>query len=234
MQQRDDLESACRNTIASAMRELGLKSRVLRPFKPTTTQADPCKRPAENILQQDFNVDQPNQKWVTDITYIDTDTGWVYMAAVMDCFSRKVVGWSISHSLSTELVCGALHDAIEKRRPNLHNNELLHHSDRGSQYTSDAYQKMLKTLGIACSMSRTGCCYDNAAMERLIWSVKQEWTNHHSYADLADARSSIFQYIEMFYNRKRIHQKLGYMTPEQYEAKYEKAKTVHAPEDYVA
>jgi len=227
MQQRNDLESACRNTVAAAMRELDLKSRVCKTFKPTTTQADPSKRPADNVLQQNFEADRPNQKWVTDITYIDTDTGWVYLAAVMDCFSRKVVGWSIHDSLVTALVSDALHDAIEQRRPNIWNNELLHHSDRGCQYTSDAYQHTLKTLGITCSMSRTGCCYDNAAMERFFWSVKQEWTNHHSYADLADARSSLFQYIEMFYNRTRIHQTLGYMTPEQYE-------TVHAPEMNVA
>ncbi len=227
MQERHDLESACRNTVAAAMRELGLKSRVCRTFKPTTTQVDPSKRPADNVLQQNFEADRPNQKWVTDITYIDTDTGWVYLAAVMDCFSRKVVGWSIHDSLATQLVTDALHDAIERRRPSIWDNALLHHSDRGCQYTSDAYQHTLKTLGITCSMSRTGCCYDNAAMERLFWSVKQEWSNHHSYVDLADARSSIFQYIEMFYNRKRIHQTLGYMTPEQYEA-------VHAPEMNVA
>jgi len=227
MQQRDDLESACRNTVASAMRELGLNSRAFKGFKPTTTQVDSRKHPAENLLEQNFDADWPNQKWVTDITYIGTDEGWIYLAAVMDCFSRKVVGWSLNDLLATELVSDALHDAIEKRCPNIIGEGLLHHSDRGCQYTSDAYQNTLKTLGITCSMSRTGCCYDNAAMERFFWSLKQEWTNHHTYADLADARSSVFQYIEMFYNRKRIHQTLGYMTPEQYE-------TDHAPETNVA
>jgi len=239
MRQRDDLASACRNTVALAMRELGLKSRVCKTFKPTTTPADPGKRPAENVLQQNFQADRPNHKWVTDITYIDTDAGWVYLAAVMDCFSRKVVGWSINDSRVTEWVSDALRNAIEKRRPDIQNNELLHHSDRGCQYTSDAYQQTLRTLGITCSMSRTGCCYDTpggAAMERFFWSLKQEWTNHHTYVDLTDARSSVFQYIEMFYNRKRIHQTLGYMTPEQYETQHqrEQAKAVHAPETKVA
>ena len=227
LRERDDMESACRNTVASAMRELGLKSRVCKAFKPTTTQADPSKRPADNVLQQDFAAGRPNEKWVTDITYIATDAGWVYLAAVMDCFSRKIVGWSLHDSLATALVSAALHNAIEQRRPNIIGEGLLHHSDRGCQYTSDAYQHTLETLGITCSMSRTGCCYDNATMERFFWSVKHEWTNHHTYADLAAARSSIFRYIEMFYNRKRIHQALGYMTPEQYE-------TVHAPESDVA
>ena len=234
MHQRDDLESACRNTVASAMRELGLKSRVFKMFKPMTTQLDPRKRPAENVLQQNFEADGPDQKWVTDITYLATDCGWIYLAAVLDLFSRKVVGWSISDSLQTELVSDALRDAIESRRPDIVNNELLHHSDRGCQYTSDAYQQTLKTLGITCSMSRTGCCYDNAVMERFFWSLKQEWTNHHSYTDLADGRSSVFQYIEMFYNRKRIHQTLGYMTPEQYETEHEQTKAVGAPETNVA
>lgn len=235
MQQRDDIESACRNTVASAMRELGLKSRVCKTFKPTTTQVDPSKRPAENLLQQNFQADRPNQKWVTDITYLATSGGWIYLAVVLDLFSRKVVGWSISHSLATALVRDALRDAIENRQPDIANNELLHHSDRGCQYTSDAYQQTLKTLGITCSMSRTGCCYDNAVMERFFWSLKQEWTNHEAYVDLADARSSVFQYIEMFYNRKRIHQTLGYMTPEQYESKYDPSnKTVLAPETNVA
>ena len=234
LRQRDDLESACRNTVASAMRELGLKSRVVKRFRPTTTQVDPSRRPAENLLEQDFEADRPNHKWVTDITYLATNRGWVYLAAVMDCFSRKVVGWSIRDSLATELVSDALRDAMEKRRPDIQDHELLHHSDRGCQYTSDAYQKTLQTLGITCSMSRTGCCYDNAAMARFLWSLKQEWTNHHTYVDLADARSSVFQYVEMFYNRKRIHQTLGYLTPEQYENQHEQTKTVHAPEINVA
>ena len=151
--QQDELESACRNTVAAAMRELGLQSRVRKAFTPTTTQVDPSREPAPNQLDRDFTATAPNRKWVTDITYLATAQGWVYLAAVLDLFSRKVVGWAIGHSLATELVSAALRAAIESRRPA--GKELLHHSDRGSQYTSEAYQQALRTLGIKCSMSRT-------------------------------------------------------------------------------
>ena len=160
----DKLETACRNTVARAMREMGLKSRISKAFRPTTTQTDPTKRPAPNVLDRDFTATRPNQKWVTDITYLPTLDGWVYLAAVLDLFSRKVVGWAISDSLATPLVAEALRRAVESRRPI--GGELLHHSDRGCQYTSDAYQRTLATLGIECSMSRRGNCYDNAVAER--------------------------------------------------------------------
>lgn len=218
VREREDLESACRNTVAAAMRELGLASRVSKRFKPTTTQADPTKRPAENQLDRDFTADAPNRKWVTDITYLPTAAGWVYLAVVVDLFSRKAIGWSIGPSLETQLVRDALRQAIEERRPD--GKRLLHHSDRGSQYTSDAYQTILRTLGITCSMSRTGCCFDNAAMERFFWSLKHEWTNHQTFATLEDARLSVFKYIETFYNPLRIHQTLGYLSPNQYEAEH--------------
>jgi len=172
LQQREGLETACRNTVARAMREMGLKSRICKRFTPTTTQADPTKQPAENKLDRDFTADAPNRKWVTDITYLATATGWVYLAVVVDLFSRKAVGWSIGDSLATELVSDALRCAIERRRPDC--KQLLHHSDRGCQYASDAYQQTLKLLGVTCSMSRRGCCYDNAAMERFWWSLKHE------------------------------------------------------------
>lgn len=213
---REDLETACRNTVAATMQELGLRSRIAKAFKPTTTQADPSKQPAENKLDRDFTADAPNRKWVSDITYLPTAAGWVYLAVVIDLFSRKVIGWSITASLATELVSEALRRAIESRRPD--GKRLLHHSDRGCQYTSDAYQKILRTLGITCSMSRTGCCFDNAAMERFFWSLKHEWTNHETFATLEEARLSVFQYIETFYNRVRLHQTLGYLSPDQYEA----------------
>jgi putative transposase len=216
LQQSDELESACRNTVATAMRELGLKSRVSKSFTPTTTKSDPSKRPAENNLDRDFTAKAPNRKWVTDITYLPTATGWVYLAVVLDPFGRKVVGWSIGTSLATELVSDALRQAIENRRPE--GQQLLHHSDRGCQYTSDAYQQTLRTLGIECSMSRTGNCYDNAVMERFFWSLKHEWTKHESFENLEEARLSVFKYIETFYNRVRIHQSLGYKSPDQYEA----------------
>jgi putative transposase len=214
--QNDELESACRNTVARAMRELGLKSRVIKTFRPTTTQADPAHRPAPNTLDRDFTAPAPNRKWVTDITYLATAEGWVYLAVVLDLFSRKVVGWSLGRSLETPLVADALRQAIETRRPA--GKELLHHSDRGSQYTSEAYQRTLKTLGIECSMSRTGECYDNAVAERFFWSLKHEWTKHESFRDLEAARLSVFKYIETFYNALRLHQTLGYKSPNQFEA----------------
>jgi putative transposase len=135
---------------------------------------------------------------------------------VLDLFSRKVVGWSIGDSLATPLVSDALRHAIENRRPD--GNQLLHHSDRGCQYTSDAYQQTLRTLGITCSMSRRGDCYDSAAMERFFWSLKHEWTNQDHLTDLQAARMSVFKYIETFYNPVMTHQTLGYLSPDQYEA----------------
>lgn len=214
------LQSACRNTVALAMQEMGLKSRVSKQFKPTTTVTDPSKQPAENILSQDFRATRPNQKWVADITYLPTLVGWVYLAVVIDLFSRKVVGWSMSDRLTTPLITDAMKQAVEQRRP--HGGELLHHSDRGCQYTSDAYRQMLAKLGITCSMSRTGCCYDNAVAERFFWSLKHEWTKFESYSDMDSARWSVFKYIETFYNSERIHQTLGYKTPNQFEHDHDK------------
>ena len=212
------LETACRNTVAKTMCELQLKSKVSKRFKPTTTINDPSKKPAENILNQVFDTDQPNQKWVTDITYLPLVNGFVYLAVVLDLFGRKVVGWELSDSLTTPLISDALRDAIEKRRPET--SGLLIHSDRGCQYTSDEYQSQLKTMNITCSMSRTGCCYDNAVMERFFWSLKNEWTKFESFKDIDQARESVFKYIETFYNSKRVHQSLDYLTPNQFELNF--------------
>lgn len=209
------LESACRNTVAKAMQEMGLKSRVSKKFKPTTTVGDPNSKPAPNVLDQDFSATAPNQKWVADITYLPTLAGWVYLAVVIDLFSRKVVGWSMSDRLTTPLVTEAMKNAVELRRPQT--GTLIHHSDRGCQYTSDAFQEILATMGITCSMSRTGCCYDNAVAERFFWSLKHEWTKFESFADITEARWSVFKYIETFYNSVRIHQALNYQTPVQFE-----------------
>jgi putative transposase len=220
MQTDKGLESACRNTVSKAMLDLGLKSKVLKTFRPTTTVVDPTKKPAENLLDQDFTIDEPDRHWVADITYLPTRCGWVYLAVVLDLFSRKVVGWSIRDSLATPLVSDALRQAIESRRPDF--SRLLHHSDRGCQYTSDAFQGVLQGLGITCSMSRTGCCYDNAVMERFFWSLKQEWTNHESYDDLQEARIGVFKYIETFYNTTRLHQTLDYQSPNHFEEEYQR------------
>lgn len=217
----DGLESACRNTVAKAMQDLGIKSRVSGKFKPTTTETDPRKKPAPNILAQDFKADAPNQKWVADITYLPTLAGWVYLAVVIDLFSRKVVGWKMGDRLTTPLVTGALKNAIESRKPNT--KDLIHHSDRGCQYTSEAFQKIMQTTNITCSMSRTGCCYDNAVVERFFWSLKHEWTKFEQFENLDQARISVFKYIESFYNSKRIHQTLEYQTPDEAERKYHAA-----------
>lgn len=215
LREDDRLETACRNTVAKAMKEIGIKSRVFSKFKPTTTVADPDKKPAVNILNQDFKATATNQKWVADITYLPTLAGWVYLAVVIDLFSRKVVGWSMSDRLTTPLVTEAMKHAIEQRQPE--RDSLIHHSDRGCQYTSDAFQQLIKTMGITCSMSRTGCCYDNAVAERFFWSLKHEWTKFETYTDIESARWSVFKYIEAFYNSERIHQTLNYQTPNQFE-----------------
>ena len=219
LQNRDDLETACRNTVAKAMKEMGLKSRVSKQFKPTTTKSDPNKRPAANVLGQNFATGEPNRKWAADITYLPVDGGWVYLAVVIDLFSRKVVGWSISNRLTTPLVTKAMRNAIETRRPQA--DSLIHHSDQGCQYTSDAFQQILATLGITCSMSRTGCCYDNAVVERFFWSLKHEWTKFERFNNLEQARWSVFKYIETFYNPHRIHKALNYQSPNQFEENYQ-------------
>ncbi len=164
------------------MKEMGLKSWFTKAFTPNTIQADPSKRLAPNVLNCDFDAERPNQKWVADVTYLPTLEGWIYLAVVIDLFSRKVVGWEQSDSLATALVSGALRQAIQSRRPE--RGQLLHHSDRGCQYTSDRYQQTLRTLGIQGSMSRRGECYDNAVAERFFWSLKHEWVKHHEYESL--------------------------------------------------
>lgn len=221
LQHDADHESGCRNTVAKAMSEMGLKSRVSKKFKPTTTVTDPSKKPAANVLDQNFHATAPNQKWAADITYLPTLAGWVYLAVVVDLFSRKVVGWAMSERITTPVVTEAFRHAIESRNPDTR--QLLHHSDRGCQYTSDAFQRILKTMNITCSMSRTGCCYDNAVVERFFWSVKHEWTKFQNFSDLTEARISVMQYIEGFYNQERIHQALNYVTPNQFEENYHAA-----------
>jgi putative transposase len=218
LRERPELPSACRHTVQAVMTKMGLTGIMPKRFVPTTTQSDPSKVPAPNILAQDFVATRPNERWVTDITYLWTaQDGWVYVAAMLDLFSRKIVGWDIGRTMETSLVEGCLRNAVEWRRPG---QGLLHHSDRGSQYTSDNYRKMLKTLNMECSMSRTGCCYDNAACERFWWSLKHEWTNRRNYATLEDARFSVWQYIEVYYNQMRRHEMLGYHTPNSFEAAY--------------
>lgn len=199
------------------MKEMGLKSRIYRRFKPATTVADPSQQPAPNLLNQEFQAASPNQKRVADITYLPTSSGWVYLAVVLDLFSRKVVGWSMSNGLATEVITDAMRKAIQDRKPSA--GTLLHHSDRGCQHTSESFQDLLRTFQITCSMSRTGCCYDNAVAERFFWSLKHQWTKFESYEDLDDAKMSVFKYNETFYNPVRLHQTLENLSPYQFERK---------------
>ncbi len=170
---------------------------------------------AANLLNREFSALAANRKWAADSTYIATSEGWLYLAVVLDLFSRRVVGWAMRPTLERELVLDALEMAVEQRRPAA---PLLHHSDRGSQYASEDYQAQLSVLGIQCSMSRTGNCYDNAPVESFFGTLKTELIYQQAFATREQARSVIFEYIEVFYNRQRRHSALGYLSPVSYEA----------------
>jgi transposase InsO family protein len=208
-------EKVCENTVAKLMRFKALRSKVARRFVPQTTDSNHALPVAVNRLEQNFSAAEPNRKWVADITYVETGEGWLYVAAVMDLFSRKIVGWSMDATMKTELVSEALKMAVARRQPAP---GLLHHSDRGVQYASLDYQDLLEKHGCACSMSRTGNCYDNAAMESFWGTLKTELVYQQQYATRAQARASIFEYIEVFYNRSRLHSSLNYLSPEAFEA----------------
>lgn len=169
---------------------------------------------APNVLQRDFDAEAPNKKWAADFTYVWTAEGWLYLAAVLDLYSRRIVGWSMSESMSAQLVLDALLMALWRRgQPG----QLLHHSDQGSQYTSEEFQRLLKQHGITCSMSRRGDCWDNAAMESFFATLKRERVNRTHYASRNAARADIFDYIERFYNPRRRHSTLGYLSPVDFE-----------------
>ena len=208
-------ETACENTVAKVMREHGIRAKTKRKFVPRTTDSSHAQPVARNLLGRDFAADLPDQKWAADITYVPTGEGWLYLAAVVDLCSRKVVGWSMADHMRTDLVADALKMALARRRPG---EGLLHHSDRGSQYASDDYRHLLQSHGIACSMSGKGDCWDNAAMESFFATLKTELVNHEHYETREQARASIFEYLEVFYNRRRLHSSLGYLSPEQFEA----------------
>ena len=165
-------------------------------------------------MNRQFEASAPNQKWVADITYVPTDEGWLYLAAVMDLFSRRVVGWSMASTLCTSLVKDAVWMAIADRQPDA---GLIHHSDRGSQYASTEYQTLLDSHQMVVSMSRSGNCYDNAPMESFFGTLKGELIHGRHYHTRAEARQDIFEYIEVFYNRRRRHSSLGYLSPVRYE-----------------
>lgn len=205
--------SCGRHRVARLMRQEGLHPPKRHKRYPVTTQRQPGVIPAPNRLNQDFSATTANTKWVSDFTYIDTAEGWLYLAIILDLFSRKVVGWAMLEHMDTALVETALHMALRTRQPNA---PLLHHSDQGSQYTSAAYQSSLTDCNIQPSMSRVGNCYDNAVAESFFGTLKAECVTSQ-FATQAQARTTIFEYIEVWYNRQRLHSTLGYLSPVEFE-----------------
>lgn len=202
--------------VARLMRQDGLKGQ--RKYRRVITTDSKHDFPvAPNVLNREFQAEKPNQKWVADITYIPTAEGWLYVAGVLDLFSRKIVGWEMSSQIDTALVENALRMALYQRRPG---GGLLHHSDRGSQYASHQVRNILAANQILVSMSGKGNCYDNAVMESFWSTLKNEWVHHQKYQTRSQARTDIFSYIEGFYNTVRLHSTLGYLSPAEFEANY--------------
>jgi transposase InsO family protein len=198
------------------MRREGIRPPKRHKRYPVTTQRQPGVIPAPNRLNQEFSAITANTKWVSDFTYIDTAQGWLYLAIILDLFSRKVVGWAMSEHMTTTLVETALHMALQTRQLNA---TLLHHSDQGSQYTSADYQNTLADRHIQPSMSRVGNCYDNAVAESFFGTLKAECVTSQ-FASQAVARTTIFEYIEVWYNRQRLHSSLGYLSPVEFEQQH--------------
>jgi putative transposase len=196
------------------MRRAKLVARPRRRRLPFDMGQRPEHAIAPNVLDRQFAASVPNQKWAADFTYLWTAEGWLYLAIVLDLFSRRVVGWSMSSQMTSQFVTDAMLMAIWRRGPT---SALLHHSDQGSQYTSDQFQKLLKEQGVTCSMSRSGDVWDNAAMESFFSTLKTERTSRHNYQTRDQAKADIFDYIERFYNPRRKHSTLGYLSPMQYE-----------------
>jgi putative transposase len=220
---RDVLEAGHRcglHRVERLMRIQGLRARPRRRGLPTDRGDRPSGAIAPNLLDRQFQATAPNQKWVADFTYLWTAEGWLYVAAVLDLYSRRVVGWSMQSQMTAQLVTDALMMAVwRRRRPE----SVMHHSDRGSQYTSDRFQRLLGELGITCSMSRSGNCWDNSAMESFFKTLKTERTDNKVYRTRAEAKADVFDYIERFYNSKRRHSTIGYLSPIQFEQQMELA-----------
>jgi transposase InsO family protein len=206
-----------KHRVARLMRENGLRGRRKRRFR-HTTDSNHAMPIAPNTLARAFAVNAPNEVWVTDITYIPTGEGWLYLAAILDLFSRRVVGWSMSERITRQLTLDALTMALRARTPP---RGLLHHSDRGSQYASADYRTALHAAGIECSMSRKGNCWDNAVAESFFATLKTELVHEADWGTRAAARSAIFEYLEVFYNRRRRHSSIDYVSPEEFELRYE-------------
>jgi len=199
--------------VSRLMCENQIRGKQKRRFR-VTTQSKHTYPVAENVLARSFQAPMPNRRWVSDITYVWTEEGWLYLAAVMDLFQRQIVGWCMSASLEKSIALNALQMAIDRRNPSA---GLLHHSDRGVQYACEDYQALLKANEMICSMSRKGNCWDNAPMESFFHTLKVELIHHRKYETRDETRRDIFEYIEIFYNRKRLHSSLGYMSPVDYE-----------------
>ena len=208
-------QSVCQNTVADIMKERNIRAKTKRKFVPRTTDANHDQPMADNLLDRQFQAELPNRKWAADITYIPTGEGWLYLAGVIDLCSRKIVGWSMADHMETRLVSDALKMALAHRRPE---QGLLHHSDRGVQYVSDDYRRLLQAGGMEISMSGKGDCWDNAVIESFWSTLKRELVHQERFATQDQARAAIFEYIEVFYNRKRLHSSLGYVSPEAFEA----------------
>ena len=203
-----------RKTVAESMRRQGLRAKAAKKFKATTNSKHSLPV-APNLLQQDFTATAPNQKYVSDITYLWTDEGWLYLATVIDLYSRLVVGWAMSERMTSQLVRDALQMALWRRRMP---SGVIVHSDRGSQYCSAAYQTLIREHGLLCSMSAKGCCYDNACAESFFHTLKVEVIHGERFATREGMRQTVFEYIEVDYNRNRRHSANGYISPEAFEA----------------
>ena len=210
---RDKGILAGKRRVERTMRALGLQGRKRRRFR-VTTKSNPAHPVAANLLDRNFTADRPNQRWVADISYVWTDEGWCYLAVILDLFSRAVVGWALDTTLTTQLPLRALDAALRRRAPG---SSLQHHSDRGCQYTSQEYRQALAELGIEVSMSRKGNCWDNAVAESFFATIKTELIYDRCWPTRLQLRAAVFDYIEVFYNRQRLHSTLGYKSPHQFE-----------------
>jgi transposase InsO family protein len=222
---QEEGEMCSRKRVSKMMKKLGVVAKMKKRFK-VTTRANPKAIPAPNLLQQDFTAEKPNQRWVADFTSIATQEGWLYVAAVLDLFSRRIVGLAMSDRMTDDLVIAALKQALTHREVTI---GLTHHSDRGSQYSSNYFRELLKKYCIIASMSGVGNCYDNAAMESFFHTLKTEHVYFEFYKTREQARTSIFEYVEVFYNRQRRHSTLGFVSPVTFESQWEKQKGVSLP-----
>ena len=212
---REEGQAVGKNRVARVMQAERLRAKAARKYK-ATTNSNHNLPVAPNLLKQDFTAARPNCKWVSDITYVATDEGWLYVAVVLDLYSRLVVGWAMSERMTAKLVCDALRMALWRRKMPT---GVIVHSDRGSQYCSADHQRLLRDNHLLCSMSKKGDCYDNAAMESWNHSLKVEAIHGERFVTREVAKAQVFEYIEVYYNRRRLHSRLGYLSPETFEAR---------------